>query len=72
MPYWQLFQAVFTALNQTGLIFRSSGVSLDVIIPVVYRLENMGRDPSEEETKHWISLTEANISDFADYEGIDY
>ena len=47
-------------------------MSLDVIIPVVYRLENMGRDSSEEEIKLWISLTEANISDFADYEGIDY
>lgn len=56
-------------ITQTGFIFSSSGVSLATIIPVVYRLENMGSDPSEEETQLWISLAEANISDFADYEG---
>ena len=69
--------AILTAISsglhriaQTGFIFSSSGVSLDVIVPVVYRLENMGRDPSEEETKRWISLTESNISDFVIMKGL--
>jgi len=55
-------------ITQTGCTFNSAGVGLDVIIPVAFRLD-MGRDPSEEEMHLWISLAEANISDFADYDG---
>jgi hypothetical protein len=49
-------------ITQTGFIFSSSGVSLATIIPVIYCLENMGRDPSEEETHLWIWLAEENIA----------
>lgn len=55
-------------ITQTGCTFSCAGVSLDVIIPVVFRLD-MGRDPSEDEMKLWISLAKANISNFADYDG---
>ena len=56
-------------ITQTGCIFSNAGVSLHEIIPVVFRLENMGRDPSEEELRLWVYLAESNISDYADYDG---
>jgi hypothetical protein len=56
-------------ITLTGYIFSNAGASLDVIMSMVFRLENMGRDPSDEELSLWISLAEANISDFADNEG---
>jgi hypothetical protein len=53
--FWKLsISSGLQRITQTGFIFSSSGVSLATIIPVIYCLENMGRDPSEEDTQLWI------------------